>query len=290
VQAGAAPPPAPSKAFPLAGFAVGPSNQVAMSAVQAVLKQPGKKYNPLVLTGKSGLGKSHLLHALGLELANRKGAVVACLSTQTFIDELITAIDGNRVDWWRARYRRATALLLDDIHLITGKDRTQEELFNLFNLFQDKERQLAFTAPAHPNMLAGLEQRIVSRLAGGLVVELAEPDRDVRRGVVDRVFAQQETTPDAALRDYLADRPVESVRTLIGLLQRVISTAAAQNAPLSAGLAREVLEGQTADPGRRAAAPRAGGLVVSSLSGIRSREKMAWDWPDPVDRMIEELR
>lgn len=290
VQAGAAPPPGPSKAFPLAGFAVGSSNQVALSAVQALLKQPGKKYNPLVLTGKSGLGKSHLLHAIGLELAQRKGAVVACLSTQTFIDELITAIEGDRVDWWRARYRRATALLLDDIHLIAGKDRTQEELFNLFNLFQDKERQLAFTAPAHPNMLANVEQRIVSRLAGGLVVELGEPDREVRRGVVDRVLGQQEIAADPALRDYLADRPVESVRTLIGLLQRVIGAAAAQDKALSAALAREVLEGQAADAGRRTAAPRPGGLVVSSLSGVRSREKMAWDWPDPVDRMIEDLR
>jgi chromosomal replication initiation ATPase DnaA len=121
-------------------------------------------------------------------------------------------------------------------------------------------------------------------------VELGEPDREVRRGVVDRVLGQQEIAADPALRDYLADRPVESVRTLIGLLQRVIGAAAAQDKALSAALAREVLEGQAADAGRRTAAPRPGGLVVSSLSGVRSREKMAWDWPDPVDRMIEDLR
>src|SRR3989449_5741244 len=101
-------------------FAVGPSNEVAVSAARAVLEHPGKKYNPLVLVGKSGLGKTHLLNAIGLELARKRGAVVACLSTQAFIDELIAAIDGNHVDWWRARYRRATALLLDDIHLIAG--------------------------------------------------------------------------------------------------------------------------------------------------------------------------
>src|SRR5881628_2111630 len=153
VRAGVAPPPGPSGAFPLGGYAVGSSNEVAVSAVRAVLDQPGNKYNPLVLVGKSGLGKTHLLNALGLELARANGAVVACLSTQAFIDELIAAIDGNRVDWWRARYRRVTALLLDDIHLIAGKERTQEELFNLFNLLQDKDRQLVFTAPAHPNTL-----------------------------------------------------------------------------------------------------------------------------------------
>src|SRR5256886_12293679 len=122
-----------------------------------VLKQPGKKYNPLVLVGKSGLGKTHLLNAIGLELARGKRAVVACLSTQAFVDELIAAIDGDRVDWWRARYRRATALLLDDIHLIAGKERTQEELFNLFNLLQDKEPQLVFTPPAPPPTLPRLE-------------------------------------------------------------------------------------------------------------------------------------
>src|SRR5204863_4497591 len=129
--------------------------------------------------GHSGCGKTHLLNALGLELAHANGAIVACLSTQAFIDELIAAIDANRVDWWRARYRRATALLLDDIHLIAGKERTQEELFNLFNLLQDKERQLVFTAPAQLHTLPGLEERIASRLAGGFVAEITEPDREV---------------------------------------------------------------------------------------------------------------
>ena len=290
VQAGAAPPPGPSGAFPLAAFAVGPSNQMAVSAVRAALAQPGKKYNPLVLAGKSGLGKTHLLNAVGLELAAAPGAVVACLSTQAFIDELIAAIDGNRIDWWRARYRRATALLLDDIHLVAGKDRTQEELFNLFNLFQDQERQLVFTAPAHPNTIEGVEQRIASRLEGGLVVELGEPDRAVRRTVLERIFTQQQLAPDAALLDYLADRPVDSARALIGVLQRVVSAAATQERPLTAGLAREVLEGEPPDPGRRSSAFRTSGIVVSSLSGIRSREKMVWEWPDPMDRMIEDLR
>ncbi len=290
VRAGAAPPPAPSAAFPLDAYAVGPSNDVAVSALRAAIKQPGKRYNPLVLIGKSGLGKTHLLNAVGLELAKGRKAIVACLSTQAFIDELIAAIEGDRVEWWRARYRRATALLLDDIHLLAGKDRTQEELFNLFNLFQDQERQLVFTAPEHPNKLAGLEKRIVSRLEGGLVAELAEPDRAVRRAVLERLLAQQELAADSALLDYVADRPMDSVRSLIGVVQRLLGAAAAQDQPLNAGLAREVLEGQPAEPGRRTAGFRTSGLVVSSLGGIRSREKMAWDWPDPVDRLVEDLR
>ena len=290
VRDGAGPPPGPSAAFPLAAFAVGPSNQVAVSAARAALERPGKKYNPLVLVGKSGLGKTHLLNAMGLELARGKRAVVACLSTQAFIDELIAAIDGNRVDWWQARYRRATALLLDDIQLLAGKERTQEELFNLFNLLQDKDRQLVFTAPAHPNTLSGLEERIVSRLEGGLVAEIKEPDREVKRAVLERLLSQQGPMPEPALIDYLADRPTDSVRSLVGLLQRVLGAAAAQDGPLSAGLAREVLEGQAPRDTRRASGFRTSGLVVSSLGGIKSREKVVWDWVDVADRMIEEFR
>jgi chromosomal replication initiator protein len=290
VRAGAAPPPAPSAALPFSLFAVGSSNQLAVNVAREVIEEPGRRYNPLVFIGKSGVGKSHLLNALGLELARQPGAVVACLSTQAFIDELITALDGNRMEWWRARYRRATALLLDDIHLIGGKDRTQEELFNLFNLFQDLERQLVFTAPAHPKTLQGIEQRIASRLEGGLVVELPEPDREVRRVVVQRALGAQEVPDDPALIDYLADRPADSVRSLIGLLQRVVGAAAAQDVPVSAGLAREVLEGGTAAERRRTVGFRTSGIVVSSAGGVRSREKIVWDWAAPSDRLIEELR
>jgi chromosomal replication initiator protein len=290
VRDGAAPPPAPSAAFPLDAYASGPSNEVAVKAARAVIAAPGKKYNPLVFVGRSGLGKTHLLHAIGLELARKRGAIVACLSTQAFVDELIAAIDGNRVDWWRARYRRATALLLDDIHLLAGKDRTQEELFNLFNHLQDADRQLVFTAPAHPNTLSDLEARIVSRLEGGLVAEIGEPDRELRHMALERILAQQKLTVEPALLDYLADRPADSVRTLVGLVQRVVSAAAAQDQSVTAGLAREVLEGQSPAAARRSSGLRTSGIVVSSAGGVRSREKMVWDWPAAADRVIEELR
>src|SRR5256885_352087 len=217
-----------------------------------------------------------------------KGAIVACLSTQGFVDELIAAIDGNRVDWWRARYRRATALLLDDIQLLAGKERTQEELFNLFNQFLDADRQLIFTAPAHPNTLEGLEERIISRLEGGLVAEVSEPDKELRRNALERFLKSQHLPMDVALLDYLADRPTDSVRSLTGIVQRVVEAAAAQGAPVNAGLARDVLEGSPS--GRRTTGLRTSGIVVSSAGGVRSREKMVWDWPASSDRVIEELR
>jgi len=289
VREGAAPPPGPSAVFSFDIYVAGPSNDVAVSAARAVIAAPGKKYNPLVFVGRSGLGKTHLLNAVGLELAKKKKAVVACLSTQAFVDELIAAIDGDRVDWWRARYRRATALLLDDIQLLAGKERTQEELFNLFNQFIDADRQLVFTAPAHPNTLEGLEERIVSRLEGGLVAEIGDPDRVLRRAALERVLDAQRVTADPALLDYLADRPIDSVRSLTGLVHRVVEAAAAQDSPVNAGLAREVLEGQPVGA-RRTAGLRTSGIVVSSAGGVRSREKMVWDWPAASDRVIEEMR
>lgn len=288
VREGAAPPPGPSAAFPFETYVPGPSNDVGLNAARDVIAKPGKKYNPLVLAGRSGLGKTHLLNAIGLELAKKKNAIVACLSTQQFVDELIAAIDGNRVDWWRARYRRATALLLDDIQLLAGKERTQEELFNLFNQFLDADKQLIFTAPAHPNTLEGIEERIVSRLEGGLVAQIGEPDKELRRNMLEKLLTTQHVAIEPALLDYLADRPIESVRNLTGMVQRVVEAAAAQDAPVSAGLAREVLEG--APPPRRTTGLRTSGIVVSSAGGVRSREKMVWDWPAAGDRVIEDLR
>jgi chromosomal replication initiator protein DnaA len=288
VRAGVAPPPGPSPAYPLDAFAVGPSNRVALRAVQEVLAHPGRRYNPLVLVGPSGTGKTHLLHAIGLELARQRGAAVACLPAPGFVDELIAAIDGNRVDWWRARYRRATALLLDDIHMIARKERTQEELFNLFNLFLDQERQLVCTTPGHPSTLVGVEERIASRLAGGLVVELEAPDREVRRAVAERMVRQQGAAPDTALLDYLADRPADSVRSVAGMVQRCLDAAVQREQPLRAGLAREVLEGEAGQARQRASGFRTSGIVVSTAGGVRSREKMVWDWPDITERVIED--
>lgn len=288
VRAGVAPPPGPSAAYPLETLVAGPSNQIAVGAAREVIAAPGRRYNPLVIVGRPGVGKTHLLNAIGLELARRPGAVVACLSGQAFVDELIAAIDADRMDWWRARYRRATALLIDDIHLLAGKERSQEELFLLFNLFLDWERQLVFTTPVHPSEMAGLEPRIASRLAGGLVAEVAEPDRTVRAALLERALADQPGGQERTLIEYLADRPAGSVISMLDAVQRVLAAAATQDRPLSAALARDVLEGQLGRD-RRTIGMRTSGIVVSSASGVRSREKMVWDWPDVDDRLIGEL-
>ncbi len=286
---GVAPPPRPSPHWQLADFAEGPGNRIAARAAQAVAEQPGSRYNPLVIVGPSGTGKSHLLHGIGNALGAGENTVVACLTAAEFVDELIGAIDRDRIGWWRTRYRRITALLLDDIHLLAGKDRTQEELFWLFNELAEAGRQMVFTSVSPLTEVDGLEPRLVSRLEGGLVVHLPPPEREVRQAVLERLLRDHLGSCDAGLAEYLAGRTVDSVRTLQGVVQRVLQAAEARQEAPTAALAREVLEGA---PGRtpRRSGPRFSGVVVSVASGLRSREKLVWDWPEPADRLIEEAR
>jgi chromosomal replication initiator protein len=287
-RAGLSPPPAPSAAWSFAEYVEGEANRVALTAARAAAQQPGTRYNPLTVIGPPGVGKTHLLHALGNALAQAPGAIVACLSAQDLLEELVQAIERGRSEWWRARYRRVTALLVDDIHLLAGKDRSQEELFHLFNHLSAQHRQLAFTASG-PVRALGLDDRLVSRLEGGLVVELGPPDRELRQALITRLLAARTGEPDAQLVDYLAARPVDSVRALGGLVQRVVSAAEAQGVEPSTALARELLEGIRIAPRRSRPVVRTSGLVVSPVGGVKSREKFVWHWPDPADRLVEDL-
>ncbi len=283
------PPPGPSAAWALSSFVGGESNKVAHNAAAAVVDQPGTRYNPLVLAGPTGVGKTHLLHAIGHELAAGPDAVVACLSAQQLIDELVEAIDGDRVDAWRARYRRATAFLLDDAHLLVGKERTQEELFHLFNELFESRRQLVFTMASVPREVEGLDDRLISRLEGGLVVNVASPDRELRRAIVVGKLEEDFGAADEELADYLAARPADSIRAVLGLLQRVAVAAEAQGVPPNAALAREMVEGAAPPRQRVSAGVRTSGIMISPSGGVSSREKMVWFWPDPAQRVIEEM-
>ena len=286
---GASPPPGPLPPWTLATFVESSANRMAVRSAQAIVSRPGETYNPLVLVGVSGVGKTHLMHAVGNALADRADAVVACLSTQDFVDDLIKAIDKDRVNWWRVRYRRITALLLDDIHLLSGKERSQEELFWLFNLLHEGGRQMVFTSAVPLEEIEGLEPRLRTRLDGGLVLELAPPDREVRAAILARLLAEKKLPPDEELAEYLAGRPIESVRSLPEILNRVLGEADQRGVKANAALAREVLEGNPAAPVRRTGAYRTSG-VLSPTAGLRSREKVVWDWPAVSDRLIEDLR
>jgi chromosomal replication initiation ATPase DnaA len=286
---GTLPPPAPAPLWQLGDFVEGPGNLLALKAARSVIAEPGRVYNPLVIVGGSGVGKTHLLHGIGNELARAEGTVVACLGSQDLIDDLIKAIDKNRVNWWRARFRRITALLLDDVHLLAGKDRTQEELFWLFNLLQQAGRQMVFTCAVPLAQLTGVETRLRTRLEGGLVVELPLPEREARCAIVERLLREKGGEPDRELAEYLGGRPVDSVRALQGLVQRVLNAADSEQVRPSAALARNLLEGAPAAPVRRSAPGRTSGVLTPTAS-LRSREKVVWDWPDVTDRVIEDLR
>ncbi len=289
---GAVPPAAPSPLWRLDDWVEGPSAKVAMEAARAVIGAPGSRYNPLVIAGPSGTGKTHLLHAIGNSLAETGGQPVACLSGPEYTSELIEAIDRDAVGIWRSRYRRVGAFLLDDVHLIADTDRTQDELFLLYNVLLESGRQMIFTSAVPLTQLTGLEPRLRTRLEGGLVVDLSGPDPELRLRIVTRELESKSVAADAALVEHLAGRPVDSIRLLVAQVQRVLNAAEARSLSPSVALAREVLDGETpaAAPPRRPQGQRSSGIVSPTAGGTRSREKMVWEWPELTDRLLEEWR
>ncbi len=286
---GAHPPPAPLPIWRLDDLFESAGNRIALQAARAVVADPASRYNPLVIVGPSGVGKTHLLHALGNALAVRSKGSVACLSAHEFTGELIEAIDRDAVGAWRARYRGTAAFLLDDVHLVAEKDRTQDELFVLFNFLAETGKQMVFTSAIPLGEMTAVESRLRTRLEGGLVVDLLAPEREIRQQVIERLLQAKVGAVDPELTAYLGSRPAESVRAVQGLLQRVLNAAETQGAAPTAALAREVLEGSVPRAPRKSGAVRTSG-VLAPASGVRSREKIVWDWPDVGDRIVEEWR
>lgn len=286
-QDGGSPPPGPDAVWVFDDLVESAGNRVALRSTRDAAAQPGAVYNPLVIVGGAGTGKTHLLHAMGNLLTRAPGAVVACLSAQDFTEELIEAIDRDRVPQWRARYRRVTAFLLDDVQLVAGRERTQEELHLLYNHLADRGAQLAFSSAAPPETIEHFEERLASRLAGGLVVQLPPPEREVRQAVVERLLGARYGKVDGELASYLAGRPAESVRAVQAMVQRVEAAADAKHGEPDVAMARELLEGVGQAPVRPAAAPRTSG---AASGGFRSREKGVWEWPDIGERLMEEWR
>ncbi len=290
VREGAIPPDGPVEHWRLDDLIEGPGNRMAVRAALAAIAEPGRKYNPIVVVGGSGVGKTHLLHGIGNALALADDGHVACLSAHEFTQELIDAIDRDGVSAWRNRYRRCSALLLDDVHLIAGKERTQEELFLLFNLFLENNRQLGFASAVPLAELSGVEPRLLTRLEGGLVVELPPPDRELRQQLVERTLTGRGQEPDAELVTYIASRPAESARAVQGYVQRVLHAADSQHVRPTTALAREVLEGAARVVRKGSVPGRSISVAVSSSGGVKSREKTVWSWTTLSDRVIEEWR
>jgi chromosomal replication initiator protein len=281
-----APPTGPSAAFTRAGFEVGQSNQLAVRAADAIVAVPGSRYNPLFIHGPSGVGKTHLMNAIGNGLMDGMAGAgsVACVPAQLFVDELIAALQEGTVDRWRARYRAAGALLLDDVQFVAGKERTQEELFHVFNALYADGKQLVFASDRPPRELTGLEERLRSRFEGGLVVQMQSPDRALRERLYDRFLIDLGITPTPDMLGYLAERPVASVREIIGTANRIVASAEVKAVPVTTGFIRAELEPDVQDASRAAA------LRTAVDSFFLDREKIVWQWADSASRLIEELR
>jgi chromosomal replication initiator protein len=227
-------------------FVVGNNNNFAYAAAKAVAEAPGKSYNPLFLYGGVGLGKTHLLHAIGQHVASqRKGARVAYLSSEKFTNEYIDAIQNNQLAKFRKKHRQTDVLLIDDIQFLAGKERIQEEFFHTFNALHESHKQIVLTCDRPASEIQNLEHRLVSRFEWGLVTDLQPPDIEMRRAILNKKAQSMSVTLPEDVLDFLANRIRTNVRRLEGALIRVASYASLTGKKLSIevieGLLREIL-------------------------------------------------
>src|SRR6266700_890621 len=227
-------------------FVVGNNNNFAYAAALAVAQAPGKSYNPLFLYGGVGLGKTHLLHAIGQYVpANKKGARVAYLSSEKFTNEYIDGIQNNQLQRFRKKYRQTDVLLIDDIQFLAGKERIQEEFFHTFNALHEAHKQIVLSCDRPASEIQNLEQRLVSRFEWGLVTDLQPPDVEMRLAILHKKAQLMGVVLPDDIINFLANRIRTNIRRLEGALIRVASYASLTGKKLSVevveGLLREVL-------------------------------------------------
>ncbi|HEU5397068.1 MAG TPA: chromosomal replication initiator protein DnaA, partial [Verrucomicrobiae bacterium] len=227
-------------------FVVGNNNNFAYAAALAVAQAPGKSYNPLFLYGGVGLGKTHLLHAIGQHVAaSRRGARVAYVSSEKFTNEYIDAIQNNKLVGFRKKYRQTDVLLIDDIQFLAGKERIQEEFFHTFNALHEAHKQIVLTCDRPASEIQGLEHRLVSRFEWGLVTDLQPPDIEMRLAILKKKAQIMNVTLADDVLNFLASRIRTNVRRLEGALIRVASYASLTGRKLTIevveSLLREIL-------------------------------------------------
>lgn len=283
------PPPGPSAAWTFETYIEGEANESVDEVARRVAMNPANEANPLVLVGSTGVGKTHLLHAIGNALLDRGVAPVACFSSQDFHDMIAKAGERGQLDPWSARLGAVPALLVDDLHLLKDREDTQRELAELVQRILSAPGQVVLTSNTPPEQTEGLCDELRTRLENGTIVTLAGPDRKLRLALVSRMLEERAGSADPELADYLADRPAESARAVMGLVKRVLEAADASGGVASAAVARELIEGAAPKTPRPSARMRTSGVVISPTGGVKSREKMIWNWPDPAERLIEEL-
>jgi chromosomal replication initiator protein len=250
-------------------FIVGSANRLAHAASLSVAERPGQAYNPLFLYGGVGLGKTHLMHAIGNQVIARyprKRVVYA--TSEKFTNEFITSIQQGKIDDFRARYRRIDLLLIDDIQFIADKERTQEEFFHTFNAIHEDGKQIVLSSDRPPKLITTLEERLRSRFEWGLIADLTAPDLETRIAIL-RAKAEEHPTPIGSdVLEFIARKVASNIRELEGALNRIVAYAAMGGMPISIDLAQAVLSNVLYNPKRRMATPERIAQVVADYYGV----------------------
>lgn len=285
VRLEAAPPPVHlhslNPRYTFSSFVVGPCNELAYAACQAVAEQPGKQYNPLLLYGGAGLGKTHLLSAVGNHmLAKNPGCKIHCCSAESFTNELLQAVRFDGIASFQEKYRQVDCLLIDDIQFLAGRERTQEEFFHTFNVLYNAGRQMILTSDKMPKDIPGLEKRLRTRFEWGLLADLQPPDEETKVVILQKKAAERGLELPGKIALFLASQPESNVRVLEGYLTRVIAISRFQGVEVTLDLVKRVVgplmsERQVSIEDVLAAVAAHFGIKVSDLKGSRKNREVS---------------
>ncbi|MCX6713053.1 MAG: chromosomal replication initiator protein DnaA [Candidatus Vogelbacteria bacterium] len=224
-------------------FIVGPFNEVAYAAAQAVVKNPGMNYNPLYIYGGTGLGKTHLIQAIGNHIKrNFENKKVFYLTSETFTNDYVNSVLNNRVPQFKDKYRKYDVLIMDDIQFFSNKDKSQEELFHLFNTFHENNKQIVFSSDKSPKYIQNLEERLRSRFEGGMIVDVARPDYESRLAILRSKVKNGNLPVNDEIIEYLASIVQDSIRELEGALNTVLCQIQAKNRTLTLTEVRSLIK------------------------------------------------